>query len=49
LMIEHDLHVVFSVADRITVMSNGKIIASGPPAEISNNRHVREVYLGTSF
>jgi branched-chain amino acid transport system ATP-binding protein len=49
LMIEHDLHVVFSVADRITVMSNGKIIASGPPAEISNNQNVREVYLGSSF
>jgi branched-chain amino acid transport system ATP-binding protein len=49
LMIEHDLHVVFSVADRITVMSNGEIIASGPPAEISNNQNVREVYLGASF
>jgi branched-chain amino acid transport system ATP-binding protein len=49
LMIEHDLHVVFSVADRITVMSNGEIIASGLPAEISNNEHVREIYLGKSF
>jgi branched-chain amino acid transport system ATP-binding protein len=49
LMIEHDLNVVFSVAERITVMSNGGIIASGPPAEISSNQEVREAYLGADF
>lgn len=49
LMIEHDLHVVFSVADRITVMAHGRVIASGAPAEISNNEYVRDVYLGTGF
>lgn len=49
LMIEHDLHVVFSVADRISVMAHGKLIASGAPAEISNNEYVRDVYLGTGF
>ena len=46
LMIEHDMQVVFSVADRITVLYYGKILASGPPAEIQANARVREVYLG---
>ncbi len=49
LMIEHDLQVVFSVADRITVMSYGEIIASGTPDEISNDQRVHEIYLGASF
>jgi branched-chain amino acid transport system ATP-binding protein len=47
LMIEHDMNVVFSVADRITVLCYGEILASGTPAEIQANRRVREVYLGT--
>jgi branched-chain amino acid transport system ATP-binding protein len=46
LMIEHDMQVVFSVADRITVLYYGKVLASGPPAEIQANDRVREVYLG---
>ncbi len=48
LMIEHDMTVVFSVADRITVLYYGKILASGSPAEIRANARVREVYLGTA-
>ncbi len=46
LMIEHDMKVVFSVADRITVLSFGEVLASGTVAEIQANDRVREVYLG---
>ena len=48
LMIEHDMKVVFSLADRITVLYYGEVLASGPPAEIQANARVREVYLGMS-
>jgi len=46
LMIEHDMDVVFSVADRITVLYYGRILATGTPADIQANARVREVYLG---
>jgi branched-chain amino acid transport system ATP-binding protein len=46
LMIEHDMNVVFSLADRITVLYYGEVLASGPAAEIQANTRVREVYLG---
>jgi branched-chain amino acid transport system ATP-binding protein len=46
LMIEHDMQVVFSLADRITVLYYGEVLATGTPAEIQANRRVREVYLG---
>jgi branched-chain amino acid transport system ATP-binding protein len=46
LMIEHDMKVVFAVADRITVLYYGKVLATGTPAQIQANDRVREVYLG---
>ena len=46
LMIEHDMKVVFSVADRVTVLYYGKVLATGTPGEIQANDRVREVYLG---
>ena len=45
-IIEHDMHVVFSLADRISVLAGGRIIAQGTPQEIKGNPKVREAYLG---
>jgi len=46
LFVEHDMEVVFGIADRITVMHQGRVLAEGPPGEISANAAVREAYLG---
>lgn len=46
LIIEHKIDVVLKIADIITVMDRGKIIAEGSPEKIINNRHVQEIYLG---
>ncbi len=46
IIIEHDMHVVFSLADTISVLSQGAIIASGIPDEIRGNPIVQEAYLG---
>ena len=45
-LIEHDMDVVFSVSDRITVMHQGTVLAEGAPGEIQANARVQEVYLG---
>ena len=45
-MVEHDMSVVFDLADRISVLVYGQVIASGAPAEIRANDAVREAYLG---
>jgi branched-chain amino acid transport system ATP-binding protein len=46
-IIEHDMEVVFSIADDITVMAQGRILARGAPAEIAANAEVQTVYLGS--
>jgi branched-chain amino acid transport system ATP-binding protein len=45
-LVEHDLDAVFTLADRISVMVYGRIIATGAPAEIRGNEDVRRAYLG---
>lgn len=46
LITEHDMNVVFDLADRIVVMHRGRLLAQGAPEEIRANRAVREAYLG---
>jgi branched-chain amino acid transport system ATP-binding protein len=45
-LVEHDMDAVFTLADRISVMVYGRIIATGTPAEVRGNEHVRRAYLG---
>lgn len=45
-LIEHDMRVVFNLADKITVLGEGKMLAEGTPAEIADNPIVQEAYLG---
>jgi branched-chain amino acid transport system ATP-binding protein len=46
IIIEHDMHVVFSLAEKISVMAQGAIIAEGAPDAIKNDPRVQEAYLG---
>jgi branched-chain amino acid transport system ATP-binding protein len=46
LLVEHDMEAVFALADRITVLVYGRVIATGAPADIRSNAAVREAYLG---
>ena len=46
LLVEHDTEIVLSISDRVTVMTQGRVIAEGSPADISRNELVRDAYLG---
>ncbi len=47
LLIEHDMDVVFDVADEISVMHFGELLETGTPEQIKKSRRVQEIYLGT--
>jgi branched-chain amino acid transport system ATP-binding protein len=47
LMVEHNMNVVASIADAITVLARGAVIAEGPYAQVSKNPQVLEAYMGS--
>lgn len=47
LMVEHNMKVIASIADRVTVLSRGSVLAEGSYAEVSGNREVMQAYMGT--
>ena len=49
LLIEHDMDIVFSFADRISVLVNGALFVDGPPDEVARDPRVKAVYLGESL
>lgn len=49
ILVEHNMNVVMSISDRITVMSSGAVLAEGIPVEIAQNELVQKVYLGELY
>ncbi len=49
LMVEHNLNVVSTLADRITVLQRGEVLAEGPYEEVSRNRDVMSAYMGVGY
>ena len=48
LMVDHDMHLVLNLCDRIEVVNFGRLIASGPPSSIRADRAVADAYLGST-
>ena len=46
IIIDHDMDALFELADRITVLQEGRVLAEGAPDEIKGNPKVQEAYLG---
>ena len=46
LFTEHDMSVVFAISEKILILSQGQLIASGPPNEVRENRDVQKIYFG---
>jgi branched-chain amino acid transport system ATP-binding protein len=49
MLVEHNMNVVMSISDRITVMHNGAVLAEGTPQEIASNKTVQSAYLGELY
>jgi branched-chain amino acid transport system ATP-binding protein len=49
ILIEHDMEVVLDIAEKITVLHRGSVIAEGTPAEIKQNHLVQDIYLGSAY
>jgi branched-chain amino acid transport system ATP-binding protein len=49
LLVEHDMKMVMGVSDRVVCLNQGRIIASGAPAEIQRNPEVIKAYLGERY
>ena len=47
LLVEHDMSIVLSLSERVTVLAEGKVIADGSPDEISKSPEVEAIYLGS--
>lgn len=46
IIIDHDMDIIFDIADRVIVLNQGKIIANNTPQEIQNNKEVQQIYIG---
>ncbi len=49
LIVEHDMDVIFSLADRLTVLHYGQVISQGSPEEVRADPTVQEIYLGAAI